>query len=69
MDKIFICSWTEKNMVVILLFVLDELELMYEMCAFERYIYNRTDWCDFLTDSDRKIMEYRADLEVNQTEL
>ena len=58
-----------KNMVVIFLFVLDELALMYEMCAFERSIYNRTEWCDFLKDSDRKIMEYRADLEVNQTEL
>ena len=45
----------------------DELELMYEMCAFEKYSFNRTDWCNFLSDNDRKIMEYRADLEVCQT--
>ena len=42
----------------------DELELLYEMCAFEKYIYNRDDWCSFLTDTDRKIMEYRQDIQV-----
>ena len=37
---------------------------MYEMCAFEKYTFNRTDWCRFLIDNDRKIMEYRSDIEV-----
>ena len=45
-------------------FIVGEIELMYLMCAFERYSFNRDDWCNFLNDNDRKIMEYRADLEV-----
>ena len=46
--------------------VLDEVYLAYELCAYEKYLYDRVSfWCDLLTDEDRMVLEYGQDLEVN----
>ena len=46
------------------MFVLDEVYLLYEMCAYEKYIYNNSRWCNLMSDADRRVLEYGQDLEV-----
>lgn len=43
----------------------DEVYLIYELCAYDNYIYHQISfWCDLLTDDDRDVLEYGQDLEV-----
>lgn len=41
----------------------DDVYQIYELCAYEAYIYGETMWCDLLTDAERQVLEYGQDLE------
>ncbi|XP_053393574.1 multiple inositol polyphosphate phosphatase 1-like [Mercenaria mercenaria] len=41
----------------------DDVYQIYEMCAYETYIFNDMTWCKLLTDDERKVLEYGQDLE------
>lgn len=41
----------------------DDVYQIYELCSYEKYIYEETTWCDLLTDADRQVLEYGQDIE------
>lgn len=54
------------NVFVLSYIITDDVYLIYELCAYDKYIHNRTSfWCDLLSDDDRDILEYGQDLEVS----
>ncbi|KAL3876305.1 hypothetical protein ACJMK2_034168 [Sinanodonta woodiana] len=42
----------------------DEVELIYQMCPYDRTCFSRNDWCSMLSDDEKDIMGYLKDLET-----
>lgn len=40
----------------------DDVEAMYDACAFEHGVYRSSPWCAVFSDDDIKVMEYYEDL-------
>jgi len=50
-----------------MLSILDDIYLIYELCAYDKYLMNQTSfWCSLLTDEDRLVLEYGSDIEVRR---